>query len=168
MPDVYEAADPKEPLNHGDILPDVPLVARRLDALEPTENRAVITSHGCDNEKYFRHKEKETGGHILQTYPVMVAPLYAASGVGDAGLQGDIEAGRVRRYFFLPADDGSEALVADLFYEQPVPAILLENLKPTHRLTREWWLRFLVHLWVQRSRLDPDDVFRKDVVPDAS
>lgn len=129
--------------------------------MEVRKATGVVTSHGCDNEDYFREKEKKEDGdpEVVGTYPVHVAPLRPAEHFRDGGKLGDIQGGRVRRFFFLPEEADQPAFVVDLLHEQAVPAVLLESLKCDRRLTDEMWDRLLVHMWVRRSRKQPEDVF---------
>jgi hypothetical protein len=158
LPAVYR--EPDEPLDQGDILAGVPFVAREVQQLDIKVALGVVTSHGCDNEGYFRAVEREEAPRIVNTHPVHVAPIYTDLAYLEAdGKLNQIKSGAVRRYFYLPEEDPLPEAVIDLFYEQPVPAVVLESLERRGSLSKDYWEYLLVHMWVRRSRMEPEDVF---------
>lgn len=159
MPRVYR--DPDEPLDQGDLLEDVPFVRRADDSIEVLPNLGIITSHGCDSERYFRYVSQGKDDTILATYPASVAPVYPAASRADlaTGQLRLIGEGRMPRYFLLPEEEPHPERIIDLLYEQPIPARVLESLNRIGSISEDYWHYLLVHMWVRRSRMKPEDVF---------
>ena len=114
-------------LGQGDILRDVSFHIRHGQGHRVEVMQGIVTSHSCDCDKFHTWRAKNPGpSRTLDEWAISVAPIGKMNQV-DAGLAGDIRRGRVPRYFSLPAEGfvlRHESL-ADLMYEQPVPAILL-------------------------------------------
>lgn len=142
-------------IDQGDILNEVPFVERRGSGVFKIEMLGMVTSHGCTCEKYTRLRDSgEADDHFLETYTLHVTPLMAASRF-DGNELGNIRSGRVRQYHALPASDVLPELVLDLNLEQPVPAILLLELKRRASLAEAFWDRFVIHRFVFQTRRDP-------------
>lgn len=151
-------------IDQGDVLVDVPFVFRRGESVEVKPRLGVVTSHGCDCERYTRRRDQGADDVFLETYTVQVAPLIHTVDF-DAGVLGDIRRGRVRKYFAIPADDEHPEVLIDLHLEQPVPVAELLDLHRETSLSDETWAQLVVHQFVLQSRLNPDDVFRPEVLP---
>lgn len=158
---VYADPDAPDRLNQGDLLADVAFVGQ--DARDRTQrNQALglITSHSCDCDKFFALREKGLPEEIEMTWPIMVAPVHSPDDL-LGGQPGDARAGRMPRYFPLPAEGDHPDLVVDLWREEAVPAVTLLELDRQACLSRETLLAAYVHLWVLRTRLPPKDVFKE-------
>lgn len=157
MPGVYRELG--DVLDQGDLLVDVPFL-RREGAAEPSvvTELGIVTSNGCQCERFTEAQARGASQEIIQTYPLHVAPVYDAASY-DKGLQGDIRKGRVRRHFWIPREGEMPDLIVDLFYDQPVPAIALSDLHRVASISTDLWYALLVHAWTFRSHINPDDVF---------
>ena len=147
---VYE--DRPEPFSQGDIFTDVPftLPAGDFDRLSRL-SLGMIVAHDCDCDKAAgRHEEAPPDQLTVATAPVYPLALFEASGQA-----GDIRAGRIRRYFHLPEEDGREALCVDLVLHQPMPVPLLRRREKVASLSDEYRGRLLLHMWRMLARDTP-------------
>jgi hypothetical protein len=148
-------------IDQGDIFRDVPFVFRRGPALEIQSALGIVTSHGCDCERYTRERDNGADVDFLETYTVQVAPVIGTDGF-DGGLMGDIRRGRVPKYFAISAEDHRPESLVDLHLQQPIPVVELLARERETSLSEESWLRLVVHIFVLQSRLKPEDVFTED------
>lgn len=158
--------EPEEPdqLNQGDLLEEVPFIGQ--DARDPGRVETmlgVVTANSCDCDKFFSAGEKGAGEDLLATWPILVAPVHPPE-LLVGGQAGDARSGRMPRYFPLPAEDPLPELVIDLGREQAIPAPVLVERRRQACLDEETLRRLYVHLWVLRTRLKPEDVFREGAV----
>jgi hypothetical protein len=148
-------------IDQGDVFADVPFVVRRGPQLDIERAVGIVTSHGCDCERYTRQREGGADAEFLETYTVQVAPVIGTQEF-DGGVMGDIRRGRVPKYFAIAPEEGRPEVLINLHLEQPVPvAELLANEREAS-LSDEWWRRLVVHIFVLQSRLKPDQVFVED------
>jgi hypothetical protein len=157
--------DPEEPdrLNQGDIFEEVPFVG--FDARDPARfltSLGIVTAHDCECDKFFAERGRGFSEEIEATWPIVVAPVYPLADL-DEDQGGNARAGRIYRYFYLPQEGDMDELVVDLDREQAVPAVTLLNLERRACLSEETQLKLYVHLWVLRTRLKPEDVFKTDL-----
>lgn len=149
-------------LDRGDIFANVPLVKWEDGAAKKSENRAVVTSHGCVCEDYERALEagkSSAASRIL----IQVAPLRPAADFKHK--VDEIRAGKLLDRFFVEGDGPKLShQVADLTREQPVPAAVLVKCQKIARLSDRQWQALLVHLAVARFRVDPAKLFRDEIL----
>lgn len=152
-------------LNQGDLFLGVPFHLPR--GLNPDDDptfevhAGLLTSHGCDCERYDRAVEKGASQNVIDRLPLQVALVHDLAEL-DAGLAGDVREHRVSRYFYMPGDEEQPEQVADLWFEQPVPAVELVRLDRRATLSEEWRLKLIVQIWRLRSHLEEEDVFKED------
>jgi hypothetical protein len=151
-------------LDQGYLLDAVPVRFPRSGEDSVEQSLAVVTSHGCDCDRYERAKAAGDSG---ETLVVQVAPVHPLAALDDNGLHNDIRKGGVHRYFHIPAEAGHDELVADLFFEQPLPTGDLMRLVRVASLSEDWCWRLSLQIFVLRSRKRIEDVFRDDAVPKA-
>jgi hypothetical protein len=158
--------DLEHQVDRGDIFGGVPFVYRHDAEIIVLPGPGIVTSHGCDCEKYERHMAaKKVDPAFLGTYTVQVAPLRSPIQFEADGLIGDIRAGRAPRYFALPEEDPRGEMLVDLFFEQP---ILVKDLLAADRqasISEEMWRRLCVHCMVLQTRREVADVLRDEVQP---
>lgn len=160
---VYGPAE--ERLNQGDLFSKVAVVIPRAVRVRRQRRRqslALVTSHDCDCDRYKRAVEKGQGPDVLRRFPLLVAPVHPIAELADEGLHGDIRKARVPRYFHIPAEDECEEMVADLWFEQPVPAMELLQLRRMATLSEEWKRHLAIQIFRLRSHLREEDVFKED------
>jgi hypothetical protein len=118
----------------------------------------MVISHHCDCDKFQAEKEKGDA-HDMARWPIAVAPVYR---LGDlqGGQDGDARAGRIRRFFYLPAEADHEERVVDLWFEQPIPAIVLMKKDREASVSDDWLRRLHIQIWELRSRVDFDKINR--------
>jgi hypothetical protein len=157
--------DPEEPdrLNQGDLLADVRFIgsdSRDLTRVVPC--LGVVTAHSCDCDKFYSACDRGASEDIQATWPIMIAPAHSPD-LLVGGQAGDARAGRMPRYFHLPEEGEIDELVVDLAREQAVPAPTLAGLDRVASLSQETLHKLYVHLWVLRTRLKPEDVFKSEL-----
>lgn len=148
---------PEKELNQGDVVADVPFIGRRLRDTTSVVLPGLITSNGCDLDKYWELREDLSRNQKL-AWPVTLAPLHGLEGL-DHGAAGDARGNRHRRYFYIPAEGQQPEMVADLWLQQPVPLALVQRLERRATLSDEWVARLWLHAFVTFTRRDPEDVF---------
>lgn len=125
--------------NQGDVFEGLTLAGRPMDGM--------ITAHDCVLDKYLvpnRITQAEAQHFVVSVAPVH--PLHLLTGDRPANAR----AGRMPRYFYLPAEGEREELVADLWLEQPMRfKDLLTDGERVTSLSDEW----LGRLWQQFMRL---------------
>lgn len=150
-------------IDQGDVLESVPFIVRRGSNATVRPGLGVVTSHGCECERYTRERDERAAPmSFLEHYPLQVAPLRPPDQPNNQGLLGDIRRGRVLRYFFVPAEGELPDLVVNLIHEQPIPAILLLQLRRVASLNEEYWLRLVVHIFRLQSHKNPEQVFTRE------
>lgn len=164
MSPVY--GDPEEPerLNQGDILAGVSF--NGVDARDPGRaliSSGVVMAHDCQCDKFYAEREKGISEEVEATWPIIVAPVYPLEALREDQIW-QVRERRVRRYFYLPEEDEMDELVVDLDREQAVPAVTLLPPDRLACLSEETRRMLYVHLWVLRTRLNPDDVFKLDFI----
>jgi hypothetical protein len=117
----------------------------------------LVLTHSCDVDKFDKLKPN-VAGNERKRYPLTVAPLLPAAEFSN-GVIGDIRAGRHKRFFLLPAEEGHPAMVADLWSMQQVPLLEVKRLKREATLSPEHLAKLHVHLFVLFSHRNPDEVF---------
>jgi hypothetical protein len=148
---------PTGALNQGDLIGDVPFIARRLHDQQPITLPGLITSNSCDLDKFAKERPKLERNQML-SWPATVAPVYDLDSL-DAGGAGDVRGDRHRRYFLLPREGQQPEQMADLWLQQPVPICELERLPRLATLSDEWLRRLWLHAFVTLTRRDPKAVF---------
>jgi hypothetical protein len=148
---------PEGKLNQGDVLEDVPFYVRRGGDLARVEGPGLVTSNSCDYDKFAELRAGLTRQQKL-TWPLSVAPL---SGLGElsSAAAGDARRYRHTRYFYLPKERPHPEQIADLWWEQPIPIVVLEQLPRRASLSEDHRLRLWVFTFHRRTRLDPAHVF---------
>jgi hypothetical protein len=157
--------DPEEPdrLNQGDLFVGVPFIG--FDSRDPARmmpSLGVITANSCDCDKFFSAREKGISEDVEATWPIIVAPAHSPEQL-VGGQAGHARRGEMPRYFHLPAEGEMEELVIDLGREQALPAVTLLERERIASLSEETRLKLYIHLWVLRTRLKPEDVFKSDL-----
>jgi hypothetical protein len=135
--------------NQGDIFADVPFVIRPEGAVW-----GMIVSHDCDCDKFLKPKTP-IPDEQRPIWPITMAPVHPIEELTG----GRMKAARERempRYFYLPAEDDLPELVADLWFEQPVPMEQVLTCDRVASLSDEWRGR----LWTQIIRLRTGRDFR--------
>lgn len=117
----------------------------------------LVTSHSCDIDKYEEEKHGLSGNQ-KKAWPVSVAPLFSLETL-SAGQAGDVRSSRHRRFFHIPREGPNREMMADLWFEQPVPLVLLLPLSRMATLSPEWLARLWTHAFVGLTRKDPAEVF---------
>lgn len=146
---VYEDRD--EPVNQGDIFEDVPFVLPRGEERPTVELMGMIISHDCDCDKFFSERDR---GRLEEPerFCVAVAPAYPCEEL-QGGQCGDARAGRIRRFFWLPAERDLPELVIDLWFEQPVPITQLLDRSRRVSLSDDYRRRLHIQIWELRTRI---------------
>lgn len=151
-------------LNQGDLYESVPfhLPVGKSDVSSDFERMlGLVTSHGCDCEKYDRAVQRGQTQETLDRMPLLAAPVHDLEDL-NASLAGDVRKVRVPRYFYMPADEHQPELVADLWFEQPVAIPQLLDLEHRATLDEEWRLKLIVQIFRLRSHLKEESVFKED------
>jgi hypothetical protein len=155
-------------LDQGDLLDDVPFVHRRAsEDPDVVLRRGLVTSHGCDCERYERRRRDGTADEsFLAGYAVQVAPVLPAAEF-NPGLMGDIRRGRVPQYFAIPEENPWPEWVVDLHQEQPIPVSDLLDCERDACLSDEMWRRLVVHRFYLQSRVKPETAFAGELMDEA-
>lgn len=146
---VYE--DRGEPVNQGDIFDGVPFVLPHGQERPSAEFMGMVISHDCDCDKFFNERER---GRLPEPerFCLTVAPAYPCEEL-QGGQCGDARAGRIRRFFWLPAERDLPELVIDLWFEQPVPMTELLGRQRLVSLSDEYRRRLHIQIWELRTRI---------------
>lgn len=152
-------AERGEPLNQGDIFHAVEFsIARGGDRTIETFDGMVI-SHHCDCDKF--HVEKGKGdAHDIERFPIALAPVYKLEDL-KGGQGGDAKACRIRRFFFIEAEGDREELVVDLWWEQPIPAVVLLEKERIASVSDDYLRRMHIQLWELRTRVPFHEINRE-------
>lgn len=153
-------------LDQGDLLVDAPFLDRRGDEHDEASQLGLVTSHGCDCERYERQLTKGADDGFVDGYCVQVAPVLAAADF-ERGLLGDIRRGRVTQYFSIPDESPWDELVVDLHQEQPIPVVRLLDCIRQASLSAEMWHRLVVHIFRLQSHIKPETVFAPEFLREA-
>src|SRR5690349_6835859 len=113
----------QEALNQGDLFADVPFTLprgdyERLSSVHP----GLVVSHDCDCDKAVGRQPDAEPDRLVVT----LMPVYPLERFASSGQAGDIRAGRIWRYLYLPAEGEQEERCADYLLMQPVPVPLLQ------------------------------------------
>ena len=166
MPPVYDAPEfPEKRLNQGDVFERVRFVGRVADRdeVDVAELKGLVVAHSCDCDKFEEATEKgDLTDEELARWPVAVAPLESAEILSTSNL-GHARSGRMPRYFFLPEEDGLEAMLADMWRVQPIPWTELAACERLATLSVTWQKRLWIHIWELHTRVPAAEVFREDV-----
>jgi hypothetical protein len=155
-PAVYSRRN--EPLNQGDIFKEVPFTSPHGDDRRTLIMEGMVTSHDCDCDKYF-HEVNKGAVDNPDGWPVIVVPVYPIEQL-QGGQDGNARLGKIRRWFYLPADQGRSEYVADFWFEQPIPIVQLLARERVASLSHEWRQRLHIHIWEMRTRVPAADAFR--------
>jgi hypothetical protein len=146
---VYQARD--ELVSQGDIFRDIAILFPVAGGPGQTAMLgAVVISHDCDCDKAAGRGDDAEPDMVL----VSVAPVYPI-GFLAGGKAGDVRAGRVRRYFHLPAEDPHDEQVVDLALIQPAPVGTLLGRERVASLSDDYRGRLLYQIWVLLERREP-------------
>jgi hypothetical protein len=152
---VYGA--PTGALNQGDIRVNVPFIRRQEHGSEFVHVHGLVVSHSCDIDKFAELKHQLTGNE-QKRFPILLAPLYNLASL-DASAAGDARVGRHRRYFYIPPEAPHHEMVADLWFTQPVPLVVVQRLARAATLSDGHVAKLWAHSFVTMTRRDPKDVF---------
>lgn len=110
-----------------------------------------MTTHSCDLDKFDAAARRTDPGADLDVWTASLAPVLDAQAL-LLGQTRDALAGRIKRYFPIPAADGRPDRVADLWLEQPIPIRTLQRLRRDASLSDEWIDRYYAHMFDLRAR----------------
>jgi hypothetical protein len=145
---------PAKELNQGDVLRDVPFLKRRKHDVELIVAPGLVTSHSCDIDKF----ESISDRNARLRFPLTVAPVVGLDTV-DAEVAGNVRADKHRRFFYLPREGPFSERMVDRWWQQPIPLVLLRELKREATLSDEHLARLWEFDFVSFSRRDPKRVF---------
>ena len=99
---------------------------------------------------------------------IQVAPLRPASQFSERQID-EIREGKQLDYFFVQGEATFLAdQVADLTFEQPIPASVLSACTKSTRLADWQWQRLLIHVAVSRFHQQPETLFVEHVLAQAA
>jgi hypothetical protein len=152
--------DREDAVNQGDIFRDVSFVIPRGPDRPSVVLMGMVVSHDCDCDKFFSERDR---GRLPEPdrFCVAIAPTYPLSEL-QGGRAGDARAGRIRRFFPLPAEDEHPEMVVDLWFEQPIPMTELLDRERIGSLSEEYVRRLHIQIWELRTRIAAEKVLRGD------
>lgn len=155
-PEIAPYVERPEQIAQGDIFKDVPFHNRVGGNLETWVMPGLVTSHSCDATKFFELRATTPTGPVVESWPVTMAPIHDPA-LLIGGNARHAAAGRMKRYFPLPDLPDHPPMVADLYLEQPIPAVLLLGLERVASLSDDYQTRLGVHIVALRTRRDLRD-----------
>ena len=155
-------------LDQGDVLSNVPFVRWKDGrAEEGAPTRGLVTSNGCACEDYERALAPPGRSSAAARIMIQVAPLRPASQFSERQID-EIRQGKQLDYFFVHGEGTFLAdQVADLTFEQPIPASILAACTKSTRLADWQWQRLLIHHTVSRFHQQPETLFLERVLVQA-
>jgi hypothetical protein len=100
----------------------------------------IVVSHSCDFTKF--RSDEAKGRQGLDLFPLLVAPALKGSDIPDQDTVGNAKAGRVARYFHLPADGPlDEDHFVDFWFMQPAAVFELLNIPRVASMSDAWQRR---------------------------
>ena len=143
MSPVFLANPREEELAQGDLLESVEFFRPKAGTYKDNVwAPGLVLSHSCDFTKFSADRARDKPN--LDLFPLLVAPLVRAAQIPDAGTRGHARAGKMARYFCLPADGplSDEEHFVDFWFIQPAAVEELLGIRRLASMT-DGWQRYL-------------------------